>query len=566
MLTKTPCGSPGSSPSPLVASDPHPRTHIPFPASPIPLQANDSVTDVPLAPLSDTPQTTDSEPAAFRPVGVRLSESERGWSRDSLGLAAAEGSLCSPVPCCKDRGERSAPLRRSLGGTGGPAHSSGSSCGGSVTNLCSSESGHSSSGSPARLHRVGSSSSNLDEEPQRPIERHVSFGGVEVHPIPSRDQTHPPNAMDIGGQRWSYPRLVAAMRSGTKAGGAPLPIQDHRRVVRTYHNSFKGDELVQWLLECTQLESRQAAVDAAQGLLSSHFIEPCDHNTARAFAGGELYRLWEDSRRVHGGKQQCHVLNGHIAWVGDARHPLDVADELLLSLMEIYTAKRQQALAEIPCCPAFHAFLARAPELQAVDLSLLRDDQERTAFFLNLYHTLALHARALHCVEDKAQRELFFNKLCYNVGGELFTLSDIEYGVLRGNSAPGLLAARRFAKGDSRCRWSLRCPSPETCLAVSRLSADSIPVQAYTKDGLDVQLAGACDDALRRAVRVKSDGIHLPSTCRRICTQLGEQEFLSFLNKHVTPDQRAAIARCRVPRLLYAERDCRPQRPQVCAV
>eukprot|EP01062_Namystynia_karyoxenos_P016596 TRINITY_DN16066_c0_g2_i2.p1 TRINITY_DN16066_c0_g2~~TRINITY_DN16066_c0_g2_i2.p1 ORF type:complete len:584 (+),score=168.65 TRINITY_DN16066_c0_g2_i2:294-2045(+) len=540
-------------------SDPFPRADTaPTPTSPVPV----------------------SEYAHFRPVSMGLSESERAlsdteciWPADSPPFRTPSapvrgGSGRQPIPV--GGAPRSSSPHPGRGRSDPVINSDSTRAETATRGSLSSASSHAHSGQgedddSAGLRRINSVESNSDDEPlaQRPLERKVSFGGVAVHFIDPA--LRPLNEMTIGGQTWSYRELVAAMRGQRAPALTRLPIQDHSCRLRTYHNSFRGDELLVWLLKNTRLRTREEATRAASTLVSGHVVERCDHSD-RPFTGtDELYRLWEDSRRLHGGRQHHHVLNGSIAWVGGARPPLDIVDDLLYTLMEHYSRERQSAGRSPPVFPE-KRFQERAAELQTCDLGLLKDAGERTAFFLNLYHTLALHARTIHGVEERALREAFFNKLCYNVGGEFFCLNDIEYGVLRGNCSSSVTASKRFGKADSRCRWSRGPVRPEAFFAVSHLCSDSVPVQAYGKEGLDAQLDGACAETLRRTVRVMSDGIRLPSSCKRVRCELGEDGLAAFVQRHISPDQRQAMQRCRVPRMVCADCDWHAARPVVCPV
>jgi hypothetical protein len=110
-----------------------------------------------------------------------------------------------------------------------------------------------------------------------------------------------------------------------------------------------------------------------------------------------------------------------------------------------------------------------------VNLHLL-NELELTCFFLNVYHTLLLHALVLFGPPQKAeQRRTFFTRATYIIGGLRYSLSDIENGVLRGNAVPERPAisvhsdscADHSRKGTaSRPRtWASAGRSPTTGLA-----------------------------------------------------------------------------------------------------
>lgn len=76
-----------------------------------------------------------------------------------------------------------------------------------------------------------------------------------------------------------------------------------------------------------------------------------------------------------------------------------------------------------------------ARELQRADLQPLSAPARR-CLFLNLYNALTVHAVAAAAAErplaSVAEVPGFWRRFAYDVGGEVFSLDDIEHGVLRG--------------------------------------------------------------------------------------------------------------------------------------
>ena len=74
------------------------------------------------------------------------------------------------------------------------------------------------------------------------------------------------------------------------------------------------------------------------------------------------------------------------------------------------------------------------------------------AFFINIYNALVIHGNIERGTPTNTyQRYKFFSTVSYNIGGQNFTLNDIENGILRGNK-PRLLESNfkefRFIKND----------------------------------------------------------------------------------------------------------------------
>src|SRR5436305_810102 len=71
----------------------------------------------------------------------------------------------------------------------------------------------------------------------------------------------------------------------------------------------------------------------------------------------------------------------------------------------------------------------------------LQDANQCKAFFINIYNVMNIHALIARYRKEKKlelhllQRPLFYAQFKYNIGGQTYSLSDIEQGILRKNSA-----------------------------------------------------------------------------------------------------------------------------------
>jgi len=81
----------------------------------------------------------------------------------------------------------------------------------------------------------------------------------------------------------------------------------------------------------------------------------------------------------------------------------------------------------------FKAYVALASQLTRVD-PLSMDRNERLAFFINVYNSLTIHAvAALGGPADLLSRLRLYAEASYQIGPHVYSLNDIENGVLRGN-------------------------------------------------------------------------------------------------------------------------------------
>jgi len=82
---------------------------------------------------------------------------------------------------------------------------------------------------------------------------------------------------------------------------------------------------------------------------------------------------------------------------------------------------------------AFERFEDLSCALQTVSLDAM-GDRERCCFLINVYNICIQHGLIrLGTVSSDMCRGAFFDSCSYNIGGDIYSLSDIEHGLLRGN-------------------------------------------------------------------------------------------------------------------------------------
>lgn len=137
-------------------------------------------------------------------------------------------------------------------------------------------------------------------------------------------------------------------------------------------------------------------------------------------------------------QSKAQPLNAHFQWYGSARPAVDISKDLrrrLLSLYGTYTNDTGTRVdyAALRASPEFAEYTIATSELQCVeDVPLLPVD-ERKAFFINIYNSLIIHAKAVN-VRGLTRLSLF-DLASYQIGEYLLTANDIEHGILRSNTA-----------------------------------------------------------------------------------------------------------------------------------
>ncbi|KAM6978272.1 uncharacterized protein LKV04_013673 isoform 2-T2 [Tautogolabrus adspersus] len=188
--------------------------------------------------------------------------------------------------------------------------------------------------------------------------------------------------------------------------------------------------------------------------------------------------------------------------VEDMAGDIDGAAELSLLLREMILKLFSEHLSAdgksvdykgMSVSPAFDRYCELAIQLQRVELlSLSRE--EKLAFFINIYNALVIHGYLrMGAPTNMWQRYRFFNYVSYLIGGEVFTLQDIENGVLRGNRKGVAQLLKPFSKTDPRLQVALPDAEPLIHFALNCGAKGCPPIKTYTPQDIDGQLRIAAE-------------------------------------------------------------------------
>lgn len=140
----------------------------------------------------------------------------------------------------------------------------------------------------------------------------------------------------------------------------------------------------------------------------------------------------------------------------------------------------------------FHQYLLSARKLRYFD-PLLLNDNERKAFFLNIYNSLMIHAIAVMSKpRTMFERISLYNTAAYDIGGRPYSLNMIEHGVLRSNRpGNGPFARVPFADNDARKLCVLPSVDPRIHFALNCGARSCPAVRFYEAESLDRTLDSA---------------------------------------------------------------------------
>jgi hypothetical protein len=138
---------------------------------------------------------------------------------------------------------------------------------------------------------------------------------------------------------------------------------------------------------------------------------------------------------------------------------------------------------------AYHAYRDAARSLQKFNLNGLNTEQERRAFWINLYNALIIDA----VIAYGAKRSIIeipnvFDRAAYRVGGFRFSANDIEHGILRANAGHPFIPGAQFRRDDPRLRFMLDKIDPRIHFALVCAANSCPPIGFYDANRLDAQL------------------------------------------------------------------------------
>jgi len=172
----------------------------------------------------------------------------------------------------------------------------------------------------------------------------------------------------------------------------------------------------------------------------------------------------------------------------------------------------------------FAALRAAARALAAFDCAGLRIGL-RLAFWLNVYNALVLHAVvARHAHAGVRALGDFFSASQYVVGGHVFSLDEIEHGLLRVNAPRLAFGARPLARDDPRQALAPYMFDERVHFAMYSACRASPPPAAYLADGLAQALERAARAYLAQHVRVDAARalLHVPAMFDWYARETGE--------------------------------------------
>lgn len=196
---------------------------------------------------------------------------------------------------------------------------------------------------------------------------------------------------------------------------------------------------------------------------------------------------------------------------------------------------------------AFAELATASGALRDLDLMTLDSDDEKIAFFVNIYNVLSIDGVVTLGIKKSVMEvPSFFGTMAYRIGGHVLTLDDIENGVLRCNGPHPATGKPLFEAGDPRLSLCPTRVDPRIHSALVCASTSCPPFAFYDPDRLDAQLRLATEGYVEADVRVLEDArtTELPITFHYYRSDWGDAAAIyAFLLEHAHGTQKAQLER-----------------------
>ncbi|KAJ3451599.1 electron carrier/ protein disulfide oxidoreductase [Anaeramoeba flamelloides] len=210
-----------------------------------------------------------------------------------------------------------------------------------------------------------------------------------------------------------------------------------------------------------------------------------------------------------------NLLNDEINQENGINNTYTLAKQLLSILMDLldahYSVSRKTVnLKTISKSISFQKFVNLTGNLQLVDLNGMSDN-ERLAFFLNVYNTLFLHSLIVYgfpCLKDRNALRQFFSNHRYLIGSHYFSLDDIYNGILRGNNN-AKLSQKYFKSNDIRQQFQPKNFFPNIHFACYNFHFQN-KIQIFHPNNLIEQLNSATQYSVKHLYLFENNTLFLP--------------------------------------------------------
>ncbi|KAF3448317.1 hypothetical protein FNV43_RR09030 [Rhamnella rubrinervis] len=236
------------------------------------------------------------------------------------------------------------------------------------------------------------------------------------------------------------------------------------------------------------------------------------------------------------------------------REDQDWSDKSMVEILWISTDKGQFSHASY----AINNYRALVEQLERVNVSQMESNAQ-TAFWINVYNALVMHAYLAYGIPRRSLRRLaLFHKAAYNIGGHIISANAIEQSIFCFRTPrigrwleTVLSTALRKRSTEDRQLLSLKLGLPNSqpiaCFALCTGAFSDPVLRVYTASNVREELEVAKREFLQANVVVKkSRKVFLPKVIERFAREssLSSDDILKWVTENVDKKLHDSIQKC----------------------
>jgi hypothetical protein len=224
---------------------------------------------------------------------------------------------------------------------------------------------------------------------------------------------------------------------------------------------------------------------------------------------------------------------------GADSNPLDLVEQALVKGMKVLEEETQR-----------RDFLVCAARLKNANVATLANDTQKIVFFLNLYHVMIMHAYLVIGPPDHGLQWInYFSHIAYQVGDDIFSLTELEHCIIRSKMSKPTQFLSRFLIPKSLYRMALTCSDHRLTFALN-CGSMSAPegIFVYKEETLQSQLDAAVRLYLTSVVvernTTKDVVVQLPRVCQWFLDDFGgtEESLLALVGSYLPSPTRTILS------------------------
>lgn len=198
------------------------------------------------------------------------------------------------------------------------------------------------------------------------------------------------------------------------------------------------------------------------------------------------------------------------------------------------------------------AFLDSVAALKEADSHSL-NDEEKCAFFLNVYHIMIMHSYIILGPPSSGGEWIsYFNNIAYQCSDDIFSLAELEHNIIRANMSYPSIALSRFVLPKSQYHFALKRSDFRLNFAMNSgsLSMPTPVVPVYKPCNLNMELDRITKQFVGFTVHVKQKGkndvqVSLPRVCQWFAEDFGPNssasDVVTAIESYLSEEKRNAL-------------------------